>query len=73
MNTKRFLSLKNLPTLLQVRAFLYHQIGLNELFRGDGRTLTHEGILSDKEYMTINRPLNQLNNCILLDINPILP
>jgi hypothetical protein len=73
MNTKRFLSLKDPPTLLQVRAFLYHQIGLNELFRGDGRTLTHEGVLSDKEYLTINRPVNQLNKYILLDINPILP
>jgi len=73
MHTNRFLSLKDQATLLQVRAFLHHHIGLNELFRGDGRTSTHHGVLLDKEYLTINRPLNELSRCVLLNLNPILP
>jgi len=73
MNEKRFLSLQGPPTLFQVRAFLHHQVGLNELFRGDGRTLTHHGALADKEYLTINRPLKELNPYALIDLNPILP
>ncbi|CAF4618568.1 unnamed protein product, partial [Rotaria sp. Silwood2] len=48
IHKKRFLTLKNPPTLLQVREFLHNHIGLNELFQGNGRTITHEGILSDK-------------------------
>ncbi len=73
MHTNRFLSLKDQATLLQVRAFLHHQIGLNELFGGDGRTITHHGVLLDKEYLTFNRPLNELSQCALLDLNPIFP
>ncbi|CAF1306372.1 unnamed protein product [Rotaria sordida] len=59
------------PTL-QVRAFLYNQIDLNKLVRGDTRTITHEEILSVKEYLTINRPLTEFNESALLDLNPIL-
>jgi hypothetical protein len=73
MNTNRFLNLKEQPTLLQIRAFLHHQIGLNELFSGNGRTVTHQGVLVDKEYLTRNRPLNEFNRYKLLDLNPVLP
>ncbi|CAF3604104.1 unnamed protein product [Adineta steineri] len=73
MHTNRFLSLKDQPTLLQVRAFLHHQIGLNELYGGDGKTITHLGDVVDKEYITVNRPLNELKQCAILDLNPILP
>jgi hypothetical protein len=73
MSTEKFLSLKDQPTLWQVRAFLHNQIGLNELFRGDGRTITHHGNLLEKEYWTINRPLKELSQYALLDLNPIFP
>jgi hypothetical protein len=73
MHTDRFLSLKDQPTLWQVRAFLHNQIGLNELFHGDGRTITHLGNFVDKEYLTINRPLKELSQYALLTLNPILP
>ncbi|CAF1356617.1 unnamed protein product [Rotaria sordida] len=73
MHINRFLSLKNHPTLLQVRAFLHNQIGLNELFGGNGRTITHEGVLLDKEYLTNNRFINEFNQYAILDLNPILP
>ena len=73
MNDERFLALKERPTLSQVRAFLHHQIGLNELFKGDGRTVQHDGIVTDDEYLTKNRRLDELPRCILLDLNPIVP
>ena len=73
MHTNRFLNLENQPTLLQVRAFLHNQVGLNELFEGNGRTVMYDGILSDKEYMTYNRFLKEFNEYALLDLNPILP
>ncbi|UJR08091.1 hypothetical protein I4U23_012368 [Adineta vaga] len=73
MHYDRFLSLKDTPTLLQVRAFLHNQIGLNELFDGNGKTMTHMGDETADEYLTINRPLNELNEYALLDLNPILP
>ncbi|CAF1193889.1 unnamed protein product [Rotaria sordida] len=38
----------------------------------DTRTITHEEILSVKEYLTINRPLTEFNESALLDLNPIL-
>jgi hypothetical protein len=73
MHIKRFLSLNNQVTLLQVRAFLHNEIGVNELFGGDGRVLTHDKVVLEKEYLTINRHLNELSQYALLDLNPILP
>lgn len=52
MSEKRFLALKERPTLSQVRAFLHHQIGLNELFKGDGKIVQHDGVVTDDEYLT---------------------
>lgn len=72
MHTNRFLSLKEQATLAQVRGFLHNHIGLNELFRGDRRTVTHGGTVLENEYLTINRPLNGLNEHSVLNLNPVL-
>lgn len=71
LNTERFLNLKEPATLVQVRGFLHNHIGLNELFRGDGRTETHGGNILENEYLTKNRSLNELNEYTILDLNPI--
>ncbi|UJR12631.1 hypothetical protein I4U23_016806 [Adineta vaga] len=73
LSDERFFALKEKPTLSQVRAFLHHQIGLNELFKGDGRTVQHDGVVTDNEYLTKNRRLDELPQCVLLDLNPIVP
>lgn len=73
MTLDRLLSMKDEPTLIQVRAFLFHHVCLNELFGGNGQTVSHEGVLLDTEYLTANRSLNQLDQCVMLPLNPIVP
>ena len=65
MTLDRFTALKADVTLLQARAFLHHHVGLNELFRGDG-------IVSDEEYLTRNRPIADLKAHAVLDMHPTL-
>ncbi|CAF1004067.1 unnamed protein product [Adineta ricciae] len=72
MHLNRFLNLKEPPTLLHVRAFLHNQIGLNELFGGEGKTITHEGNLTSDEYLTRSRPLHDFDEYAVLDLNPVL-
>ncbi|CAF3181005.1 unnamed protein product [Rotaria sp. Silwood2] len=73
MHLHRCLSIQGQPTLLQVRAVLHNQIGINDLFREDGRTITHEEILLNNEYLAFNRSLSELKQHALLDLSSILP
>ena len=73
MTNERFKALKEPPTLNEVRAFLHHHIGLNELFQGDGRTTQHDGTRAHPEYLVRNRRLDQFPRYVLLDLHPILP
>jgi hypothetical protein len=72
MDLNRFLALKGHETLRDVRAFLYHEIGLNELFQGDGYTVTQQGVITGREYFTRNRLLTNLNEYVVLDLNPLV-
>lgn len=59
------------PSLWQVRAFLYHTVYLKELFKGDGYSYNAKGERLIKEYVMKNRPLNELGDYRLIDINRI--
>ena len=72
MTLDRFAALKADVTLLQARAFLHHHVGLNELFRGDGTTVAHDGVLCADEYLTRNRSMAELNAHAMLDMHPTL-
>jgi len=53
---------------LAVRRFLYHVERLNELFTGNGYTLTREGRRGVREYVMLNRPLAELVDYALVDL-----
>lgn len=72
MTIERFSALTEPPTLSEVRAFLHHQVGLNELFQGDGRTVHPDGTIGHPEYLIRNQRLDQFPRYALLDLNPIL-
>jgi hypothetical protein len=55
-------------TSADVRLFLFNELHLNELFTGDGRTLTHTGRQGVVEYVTPNVDIASLRN---LKIRPI--
>ena len=42
-------------SLAEVRAWLYHNVGLSELFQGRGYTALEDGTQSFKEYIVPNR------------------
>lgn len=69
---ERFRKFQHKATLFDVRSFLYHHVGLNELFQGSGKTMTSEGAVGHLEYLTINKALSNFEDCMILDLNPII-
>ncbi len=57
----------------EVRAFLYFILHLRELFSGDGFTYTKEGVRVVMEYMAPNKPLSELGDIGILDLNVVVP
>ena len=55
--------------LWEVRAFLYYQLRLMELFSGDGLTRTSDGSSGLREYIGANRPIASLKNPAVLDLD----
>ena len=51
-------------TLYHARAFFYHAVGCNMLFRGDGTN--YQGLA---EYVTANRPLSDIPGAAWLDLD----
>jgi len=56
--------------LWQVRAFLYHEAHLTDLYSGDGFTKLENGERGLKEYIGINKDLSALSDVTLVDLNP---
>ena len=62
---ERYMSLTRIeeiesPSCVQVRQFLWDELGLKGLFRGDGQTEDDNNVLGPAEYLS--------NNCLLKDI-----
>lgn len=55
------------PQLWQVRAFFYLRLHLNELYRGDGWTYDSKGVRGLREYVSLNRKIEELPQGQLLD------
>jgi len=49
-------------TLLEVRSFLYYEIGMKELYRGDGFTYTLNGSKGYPEYFAVNQKVSDFNS-----------
>lgn len=55
-------------TLIETRAFLYFTLHLRELFAGDGYTRNAAGERGAREYFTANRPVADLPNVAVIDL-----
>lgn len=64
---------KSKPTLINARSFLYFTLHLRELFSGDGYTYTSSGKRGLMEYFAPNKPINQLGECVIIDIEINVP
>lgn len=42
----------------RLRIWLWHEVGLNHLFRGDGYSYNQHGRRGEREYVTLNRPID---------------
>lgn len=60
-------------TLVEARAFLYFTIHLRELFSGDGYTYTYDGRRGLKEYIVANKPIADLGENEVIDIDVKIP
>jgi hypothetical protein len=63
MTAERFCMLRQ-PSLYEARAFFYHAVGCNMIFRGDGYNA--EG---KPEYVTQNRKLNEIPGACWMDLH----
>lgn len=70
----RYMSLQRLlrrgGTCTEVRQFLWDEIGLKGLFRGDGHTMDDHGHLGPLEYLCRNMPLADMVGGVVVDVVP---
>ncbi len=71
MTVERLLASDRTP--LATRRFLYHVTRLSELYTGDGWTKTAQGGRGLREYIIRNRPMSQLENVQIIELNVELP
>jgi len=60
-------------SLVEARAFLYFTVHLRELFSGDGYTYTSAGVRGLSEYITANRPIQELGGAQLVELTVQIP
>ena len=53
---------------MEVRAFLYHEIGCSRLYTGNGRGKHPSGHLTSTEYLTKNRMLTEIDSVQFIDL-----
>lgn len=71
MTYERFV--QSVKTLADVRAFLYFSVHLRELYSGDGWTYDAAGRRGVREYIIPNKPIAELGENQIIDINVIIP
>lgn len=69
----RYMSLARLAeaegTLVQVRQFLYDELGLANLFKGDGFGYSDSGERQAPEFLAENRRLEDIPGCVIVDLH----
>ena len=73
-SSEHYMSLQRLmrieePSLVQVRQFLWDEIGLKGLYRGDGYTYDDQGARGNLEYLARQAPLESIGAAVL-DVVP---
>ena len=61
---------KSAPTVVQVRQWLWDEIGLKSLYSGDGYTYDDNGDRGPREYLARNAPLADIQGIAVLDVVP---
>uniref|UniRef100_A0A7S2UYZ7 Uncharacterized protein n=1 Tax=Fibrocapsa japonica TaxID=94617 RepID=A0A7S2UYZ7_9STRA len=73
-DSEHYISLQRLQrregTLVQVRQFLWDEIGIKGLFVGDGRTQNDAGEQGPREFLARNLPINDIEGHIVIEVNP---
>lgn len=54
---------------MQVRQFLYDEIGASQLFAGDGFGREDDGSITAREYLADNLKLSVIPGCVLVDLH----
>ena len=69
MSLQRLMRIEK-PSLVQVRQFLWDEIGLKGLYRGDGYTYDDKGVRGNLEYLARQAPLSSIPGAVVLDVVP---
>jgi len=56
-----------------VRAFLFHTIGCNPLFAGNGKSLSETGEVTGDEFVMVNKRVAELEGALMIDIDVQIP
>ena len=56
-------------SLIDVRQFLWDEIGLARLYAGNGRTVREDGVEGPMEYLARNAALGAIDGCVVVPIN----
>jgi hypothetical protein len=64
-----FLAERREGTIVEVRQFLWDEIGLKRLFTGDGLTMDDDGKPGPPEYLARNLPLDEMGAAVI-DVVP---
>lgn len=67
MTAERYVEAEDTP--LNARLFLWHSLGMNDLFKGDGLTVGPDGSPGVDEYLAQNRPISQIPGAVLIDLD----
>jgi len=71
----RYVSLKRLVELegtrVEVRQFLWDEIGINNLYSGDGKTVDDFGTTGPSEYLAKSTLISDIEGCVVLDVHPV--
>ena len=57
-------------SLVEARQFLFDEIGIRELFKGDGYTYDDEGVRGPREYVARNGKLAEISGAVVIDVVP---
>ena len=58
------------PSAVQVRQFLWDEIGLKGLYRGDGLSYDDDGQPGNREFLARQMPLSAIEGAVVVDVVP---
>ena len=71
MSLQRFLRLGPSPSLVQVRQFLWDELGLKGLFSGDGFTYDDHGERGSEEFLACNKRLREIQGASVVQVSAV--